>query len=240
MINSPKLTLTDEQQSQVKFDVTHAVEAIASWKAHMLRTVNQEQAKEETLVLIIMDWAMKYLPQRYREQKSDFYGKRRISWHSACVVFKIGGNEFNVETMVHIFDSCIPDWFSIASIVEHVLVTIKQEHPNVKMAYLKSDNAGCYHNASLILSLKAIGERAGLSVRRYDFSDPQSGKDVCDRKIAPIKGHIQRWVNEKHDVVTAVGIEGGIGILWWCPRMQNSSCRSRCFKGSEAERMERD
>ena len=109
--------------------------------------------------------------------------------------------------MVHIFDSCIPDWFSVASIVEHVLVTIKQEHPNVKMAYLKSDNAGCYHNASLILSLKAIGERAGISVRRYDFSDPQSGKDVCDRKIAPMKGHIQRWVNEKHDVVTAVGMK---------------------------------
>ena len=32
MINSPKLTLTDEQQSQVTFDVTHAVEAIVNWK----------------------------------------------------------------------------------------------------------------------------------------------------------------------------------------------------------------
>lgn len=199
MINSPKLTLTDEQQSQVTFDVTHAVETIANWKAHMLRTVNQEQAKQETLgalndqsVLVIMDWAMKYPPQRYREQMSNFYGKRGRSWHVACVVFKIGENKFNVETIVHIFDSCIQDWFSVASIVEHVLVTIKQEHPNVKMAYLKSDNAGCYHNASLILSLKSIGERAGISVRRYDFSDPQSGKDVCDRKIAPMKGHIQR------------------------------------------------
>ena len=200
MINSPELTLTDEQQSQVTFDVTHALEAIANWKAHMLRTVNQEQAKEETLgvlndqsVLVIMDWAMKYLPQRYREQMSDFYGKRGKSWRVACVVFKIGENEFNVETIVHIFDSCIQDWFSVASIVEHVLVTIKQEHPNVKMAYLKSDNAECYHNASLILSLKSIGERAGISVRKYDFSDPQSGKDVCDRKIAPMKDHIQRW-----------------------------------------------
>lgn len=61
--------------------MTHAVEEIANWKAHMLRTVNQEQAKEETLgalndqsVLVIMDWAMKYLPQWYREQKRDFYG----------------------------------------------------------------------------------------------------------------------------------------------------------------------
>ena len=185
MINSPKLTLTDEQQSQVAFDVTHAVEGIANWKAHMLRTVNQEQAKEETLdalndqsVLVIMDWAMKYLPQRYREQMSHFYGKRGKSWHVACVVFKIGENEFNVETMVHIFDSCIQDWFSVASIVEHVPVIIKQEHPNVKMAYLKSDNAGCYHNASLILSLKSIGERAYISVRMNHFSDPQSGKDV--------------------------------------------------------------
>ena len=210
MINSPRLTLTDEQQSQVTFDETHAVEAIANWKAHMLRTVNQEQAKEETLgalndqsVLVIMNWAMKYLPQRYREQMSDFYGKRGKSWHVACIVFKVGENEFDVETIVHIFDSCIQDWFSVASIVEHV----QQEHPNVKMAYLKSDNAECYHNASVILSLKSIGERAGISVRRYDFSDPQSGNDVCDRKIAPMKGHIQRWVNEKHDVVTAVDMK---------------------------------
>ena len=77
----------------------------------------------------------------------------------------------------------------------------------MKTAYLKSDNAGCYHNASLILSLKSIGKRAGISVRRYDFSNPQAGKEMCDRKIAPMKGHIQRWVNEKHDVVTAVDMK---------------------------------
>ena len=71
------------------------------------------------------------------------------------------------------------------------------------MAYLKSDNAGCYHNASLITSLKSIGERAGIHVRRYEFSNPQSGKDICDRKIAPMKGHIQRRVDERRDVITA-------------------------------------
>ena len=137
----------------------------------MLRTINQEQAKEEMLdalndesVLVIMDWAMKYLPQRYREQMSDFYGKRGKSWHVSCVVCKSSENaSYNVETVVHVFDSCTQDWFSVASIVEH----------DVKAAYLKSNNAGCYHNASLILSLKSIGERTGISVRRYDFSDPQ-------------------------------------------------------------------
>ena len=67
---------------------------------------------------------------------------------------------------------------------------------------VRSDNAGCYHNGPLILSLPYIGERTGVTPLRYDFSDPQAGKDICDRKTAPMKAHIRRWVNEKHDVVT--------------------------------------
>lgn len=52
-------------------------------QTHLLRTVNQEEGKQFALVhvdsascLIVMDWAMKYLPQRYRERMSDFFGKR--------------------------------------------------------------------------------------------------------------------------------------------------------------------
>ena len=45
--------------------------------------------------------------------------------------------------------------------------------------------------------------RSGIKVVRYDFSDPQASKDICDRKTPPIKAHIKRWVNEKHDVLTA-------------------------------------
>ena len=42
----------------------------------------------------------------------------------------------------------------------------------------------------------------GVMPLRYDFSDPQAGKDICDWKTAPMKAHIRRWVNEKH-VITA-------------------------------------
>ena len=37
-------------------------------------------------VLIIMDWAMKYMPQRYREKMTDFFGKRDINWHVRCFI----------------------------------------------------------------------------------------------------------------------------------------------------------
>ncbi|KAI8490641.1 hypothetical protein Bbelb_319090 [Branchiostoma belcheri] len=48
-----------------------------------------------------------------------------------------------------------------------------------------------------------IGRRTGITVLRYDFSDPQAGKNICDRKIATMKSHIRRYVNEKHNVSTA-------------------------------------
>ena len=40
-----------------------------------------------------------------------------------------------------------------------------------------------------------------------DFSDPQSGKDICDKKTAPMKSHIRRWVNENNDVLTALDMK---------------------------------
>ena len=48
-----------------------------------------------------------------------------------------------------------------------------------------------------------MGDRYGVVIERYDFSDPQSRKDVCDRRIASMKTDIRRWVNEGHDVTTA-------------------------------------
>ena len=40
----------------------------------------------------------------------------------------------------------------------------------------------------------------------YDFSEAQSGKDVCDRIISPMKGAIRRYCNEGHDIMTAAGM----------------------------------
>ena len=72
----------------------------------------------------------------------------------------------------------------------------------MKKAYLKLDEAGCYHNGQLTVAARDVGERVGVSLQRYDFSEPQSGKDVCDRILCPLKGAIRRYCNEGHDVLT--------------------------------------
>ena len=62
-------------------------------ESHIVRAINQERAKIDILdnltaqqVLVVMDWAMKWLPRSHRETQSEWFGKRGISWHvSACV-----------------------------------------------------------------------------------------------------------------------------------------------------------
>ena len=65
------------------------------------------------------------------------------------------------STWVHIFESGKQDWFTVASILEDTLAAIKLQHPEVKEVFLRSDNAGCYHNGFLWSSIPGICERAG-------------------------------------------------------------------------------
>jgi len=94
---------------------------------------------------------------------------------------------------------------------------MKKEIPDVEMAYYKQDNAGCYHSGNSIISAKLAGNAVGVAVVRNDFSDPQGGKGVCDRKAATIEGDVGRYVNEGNDVINALqlktAIESGQGTI---------------------------
>ena len=72
-----------EQKEDLLYDFEKAVSSIKEWKAHIMRSANQERAKQDIMdvldsgsVLILMDWAMKFLQLRYREKQSEWYGKR--------------------------------------------------------------------------------------------------------------------------------------------------------------------
>ena len=176
-----------------------------------MRSANQERAKQDVLnqldsssKLLVMDWAMKFLQLRYREKQTDWYGKRGLSWHVTSVVSrdKVSG-KISVSSYTHIFDQCTQDWYAVASIIKHLLLHLKQQDPQFEKAYLRSDKAGCYHNNCLIAAVKDIADRVGIKVMSYDYSEPQSGKDVCDRMICPMKNSIRTYANEGHDILTA-------------------------------------
>ena len=117
--------------------------ALHAWKAHLLRSVNQEEAKQNALIpldeetcLIIMDLAMKYLPQHYREQMSEFFGKRGRSWQISAVITRSQEEgRCEVECFVHLFNTCKLNSFAVMSVIEHLLHTIKIEYPSINKAF---------------------------------------------------------------------------------------------------------
>ena len=103
----------------------------------------------------------------------------------------------------HLFDNCQQDWFAVCSIFENLLKEVLATKPSVNCVFLRSDEAGCYHNNSLIASLKDVGQRLGIHVKGYDFSESAYGKDVCYRILCTMKSSIRRYCDEGHDITCA-------------------------------------
>ena len=198
-----------EHKEDIFYDFLQAKKHIFDWKAHILRSENHDLAKQDVLrsldatsALITMDWEMKFQCQKYREKQSEWFGKRGLSWHVSSVVLKLTEGPM-VVTYTHLFDSCTQDWFAVASILENLLLTLKTENPSLNKAYIRSDEAGCYHNNFLMASIHNFSQRTGVAVESYNFSEPQHGKDICDRIICSMKQSVRRYCEEGNDIQSA-------------------------------------
>ena len=72
-----------QEKEELQHDVISAIDKIEAWKAHILRAVHQDVAKDDILdcmtpqqTLIVMDWAMKFLPMKFRETQGEWFGKK--------------------------------------------------------------------------------------------------------------------------------------------------------------------
>jgi len=80
---------------------------------------------------------------------------------------------------------------------------MKRLESRLNEAFHRYDNAGCYHCAFLLLRLPSLGQHVGVSTARYDFSEAQAGKNICDHRAAALKSHIRRYIDEGNEVKTA-------------------------------------
>ena len=136
---------------EVKDDMTFTVETakqeINAFKAHQLRYVKQDMARSDILdkvseetMLFTQDWAMKYVPQRYRESQTQWFGKRGMPWHLTHVTRYCNGT-YESQTLVHIFQQCKQDSSIVSSIMQHAVETIQRSYPELKEVFFRSDNA---------------------------------------------------------------------------------------------------
>lgn len=235
---------SEDDKDEAVFLVQKATEAIKAWKAHQLRSINQDRARLEALasidmtaVLIVQDFAMKFMPSQYREAQSEFFGKRGISWHVSVCHRDVGG-KLESQTFIHILQSGLQDSVTVVLIMDHVLRSLKKQHPEIVSSFFRQDNAGCYHSAQTIFSMDVLSKRSGIQIKQVDFSDPQGGKGPCDRKAAQIKAHIKSYVNEGYSVTSArelkqaIESRGGIpGVRATVVNVKNKSSKNYKLDG---------
>ena len=208
---------SDNEKEELAFVISQAKQSIEGWKAHLLRSVNQDECRLDIVsslnassILLVLDWAMKYLPRKYRESQSDWFGKRGISWHVA-VAIKSNSGEMEMMTFIHIFESAAAqDSSSVLAILNDVFSQLKTIMPELQTVYIRNDNAGCYHCSQTLIIAPQIAKRHGLQISRIDFSEPQGGKGACDRKAATIKSHMAKYLNSGHDIETAAQMKEAI------------------------------
>ena len=194
-------------------------------KKHILRTVNQDMARKTILenlksnqVLIERDWAMKFIPMQYRESQSSWYGKRGLNWHVTVATFK-NDDKLQTHTILHVFDSTAQDADTSNAVLSDSMDMLHQFNPCLDSAFIRSDNAGCFHGTVSICAVPYLS--SSIFCSRVDFADPQGGKSICDRKAAHTKSFIRRHVNEGNNVCTSSDFKNAI----MASKMKNVSVR---------------
>ena len=189
---------------------------IWAYHGHLLRSICQssqwseaaEATTDGSTASCVMDFAMTFDPQKYREPSSDYYGKRGISWHVVVYMIKVrnektGEIEKKIQVHVQVLDSGKQDAEAVSAMIRKSIEIFKKGNPGVKKLVLKSDNASAYHCELLLSDLQNCRNEFGdLVIDRYIYSSSGDGKDLCDSFSAIIKREVWKYLHQGGDVVT--------------------------------------
>ena len=198
--------------------------AVKKFKSHTIRIANQNRAKSDLLdnlkpdteALIIVDWAMKLLPTYSRERQTDFFAQRGMNWLIFTVLMSFEGEgqidlehtggvkaEFMERTYIYFLETPnSQDGSAVAAIADHLIGFLKRGALLLNTVYFRSDKAYCFHNARLFRRMQEMEAKHGVTVKRWDFSEPQSGKSSCDRAAGRAKAVIKAATDSGKDCAT--------------------------------------
>lgn len=119
------------------------------------------------------------------------------------VVYRKIESTFHSRSYIHIIDQAPQNSVTTTAIIADVLSRVKKECPEIDAAFFRSDNGGSYHSAGTIGSIYHISQITGIHIRRWDFSESQSGKGPCDRTAAVVKRTVRLYAAENNKCTNA-------------------------------------
>ena len=204
-----------DEKEDILHDLQVSFNSIYAWKRHIRRAVHQDRARQDVLdaldsskAFITQDFAMKFLPHRFKETQMEWFGKRGISWHISYCVRRTNLKECEISVYSHLFRQSVSQNSEVvAAVMYHTLQEEKSRHPELSEAFYRGDCAGSYASGGLLVPIQHIGRLSGISIKRYDFSETQASKGPCARSSAHQKAHVNRFLYEGNDITSAVHIK---------------------------------
>ena len=202
----------------------HCKEKVFLFMGHRVRTVNQQRAIESIIsnmrqncedqgfsdeCHIVIDFKMKFDALYYRKKTVDHYGKRGISWHGALLHYFTYDDEYGEAVGQRAYFDDISfsdnrqDSQAVVSILESLLVRIKEKFPQFKRITIQSDNAKCYMSMDLILAIPLLSMQHNVKITRFIHTETQDGKSLLDAHFATCTKWVREYLKEGHNAVTA-------------------------------------
>ena len=106
-INEAIIGCTPDEQETFQQQLDISVKQIQEWRSHIMRTMNQDDARQDLLsslkanqTLVIMDWAMKFLPHMYMEKMTDWFGQNGKPWHVTVCIYLDENEQLKVRLRI--------------------------------------------------------------------------------------------------------------------------------------------
>ena len=122
------------------------------------------------------------------------------------------GNALTTRTYILCITRCKQTEQATLSGGQIILQQFHLDQPQIKSIVKRSDNASVLGGHATPGSEKFIADAVGLTLLVRDYSECQSGKDICDRVSGAAKNRLKAFLHAGNDVMNASDVKKGRNI----------------------------
>ena len=161
---------------------------------------------------------MKYLPKKFRESQTDWFGKRGLPWHITVAMRKGNDGKIEMMTFVHLFETCNQDSSVVLVILNDVFRRLKDVMPHLSQTRQRRVLPLCFNPD---YSQQSSRTKQSLPTQNGFFRSPRREgilrSESCNDQIP--YGHPFEF---RPPYKVGISNTGGNRVIWRCPWNKSS------------------
>jgi hypothetical protein len=214
---------SEESKEDAKYALGEAAGGVARLEAHLLRKKYCSDAEAEMLKDLkkgcahgVGDYGQKLEPRGQKETQEEHFGKSGISQYVLTWILRadnfsytelevllgkegakgVVSGDYVMYTNALYCDDAKQDWVHSFFCMRLCVEMLKERFPCVTSVEFRSDGAGNFRCASMILAMIHLSRWTGIRVVAWSISEAGNGKNVADSDVQKQKLHINEGLKK--------------------------------------------